>query len=79
MSPRSASRRPFLPSSPFNDHRAAEEAERLAVERFAVDELVHHDTFGIGRVVAVESEVVTVDFGSQRTRVDSPFRKMTKL
>ena len=79
MSPRSASRRPFLPSSPFNSIRAAEEAERQTVERFEVQELVHHDAFGLGRVVLVEHESVTVDFGSQYIRVDSPFRKLTKL
>ncbi len=79
MSPRTASSRPFLPSSPFNKSRAAEEAERLAVEQFAVDERVHHDSFGLGRVVYVEAETVTVAFGSQQIRVASPFRKLSKL
>jgi hypothetical protein len=79
VSPKTASRRPFLPSSPFNKSRAAEEAERLAVEQFAVEELVHHDTFGLGRVVQVEAGIVTVVFGSQQIRIDSPFRKLSKL
>ena len=79
VSPRAASSRPFLPSSPFNKSRAAEEAERLAVEQFAVEEFVHHDKYGLGRVVHVEAETVTVAFGSQQIRIDSPFRKLSKL
>jgi hypothetical protein len=74
MSPRPASSRRHLPSSPFNNLRAAEE-----VERFAVDEHVHHDKFGLGRVLLVEEETVTVVFGSQQVRIASPYHKLTKL
>ena len=38
-----------------------------------------HDKFGLGRVVLVENECVTVRFGSQQLRIDSPYRKLTKL
>ena len=51
----------------------------MAVEQFAVDERVHHDSFGLGRVVQVEAETVTVLFGSRQIRIESPFHKLRKL
>jgi hypothetical protein len=49
------------------------------IEEFAVDDLVSHDSYGMGRVVNVEGAAVTVDFRSQTVRVPSPFRKMSRL
>jgi hypothetical protein len=74
MSPRSTTSRRILPGSPFNDLQPVEE-----VERFAVHDRVTHDQYGLGRVIAVENESVTVDFGSCRVRIGTPFRKLTKL
>ena len=74
MRPRSASSRRVLPGSPFNNHDPVPE-----VERFAVQDRVTHDKYGLGRVVVVESEFVTVDFGSHQIRIGSPFHKLTKL
>ena len=74
MSPRSASSRRFLPGSPFNNLQPVEE-----VERYAVQDRVTHDKYGLGRVILVEGEAVTVDFGSHQMRIGSPFRKLTKL
>lgn len=66
-------RRRHLASSPFQP-----EPERV-VEQYACDDLVTHDSYGMGRVVNIEAEAVTVDFGSRTLRVTSPFHKMTKL
>lgn len=74
MQPRSAARRRFLPGSPFNDLHPAPE-----IERFAVQDRVSHDKYGLGRVVRAEDEAVTVDFGTERIRIGSPFAKLTKL
>jgi hypothetical protein len=74
MRPRTASSRRVLPGSPFNKVEPVEE-----VERFAVQDRVTHDKYGLGRVVGVESEAVTVDFGSHQIRIGSPFHKLTKL
>jgi hypothetical protein len=74
MRPRTASRRRVLPGSPFNNLQPVQE-----VERFAVEDRVTHDTYGLGRVVLVDSETVTVDFGSHQVRIGSPFPKLTKL
>ncbi len=49
------------------------------IECFEVDDLVSHDSYGMGRVVSSDAFGVTVDFGNQRVRVTSPFRKMSKL
>jgi hypothetical protein len=49
------------------------------IEEFEVDDLVSHDSYGMGRVVNVEAAAVTVDFRSQKVRVPSPFRKMSRL
>lgn len=73
MTSRSAARRP-LPGSPFKTQPARE------VEQFDVDDRVTHDAYGLGRVVAVEdATAVTVDFGSCRVRIPTPFDKLTKL
>ena len=58
---------PFLPDpEPF-------------IETFEFDELVSHDSFGLGRVIAVEAAAVTVDFRPQVVRVVSPFKKLSRL
>lgn len=69
---RAAERRP-LPSSPFSVPPPEE------IEQFAVLDRVTHDKYGLGRVVSNEEGAVTVDFGSQRVRITSPFRRLTKL
>jgi hypothetical protein len=65
--------RRHLASSPFQPK------PEPTIEQYAVDDLVSHDSHGVGRVVDVEAAAVTVDFGSCRVRVTSPFRKMEKL
>lgn len=74
MKPRSATtqRRP-LAGSPFNVQPVE------AIERFAVQDRVTHDKYGLGRVVMAEEAAVTVDFGSHQVRIVSPFHKLTKL
>ena len=75
MKPRSAPpKRRFLPGSPFNSVEPV-----LEIERFAVHDRVTHDKYGLGRVLVADTESVTVDFGSQRVRIDSPFLKLSKL
>jgi hypothetical protein len=49
------------------------------IEQYALADLVCHDTYGVGRVISLEAAAVTVDFGTQKVRITSPFRKMTKL
>jgi hypothetical protein len=74
MRPRSAASRRFLPGSPFNNLQPVQE-----IERFAVQDRVSHDKYGLGRVVIAEDAAVTVDFGAQQIRIGSPFHKLTKL
>jgi hypothetical protein len=72
--PRATSRR-FLSTSPFNTPAADPPAER-----FAVQDQVTHDKYGLGRVIAVEDDTaVIVDFGSRRIRITTPCAKLTKL
>lgn len=68
----SAGRR-HLASSPFKPE------PELPIEVFAVDDLVTHDSYGMGRVIQLEAAAVTVDFTSQKVRITSPFRKLTRL
>ncbi len=74
MTTRSRPPRRFLPGSPFNNTEPEPE-----IERFAVQDRVNHDRYGLGRVVEVETEAVTVDFGTDRIRIESPFPKLMKL
>jgi hypothetical protein len=69
----SAGPRRHLATSPFQP-----DPERV-IEQYAMNELVSHDSYGMGRVVQVEAAAVTVDFGSQMVRITSPFDKMTRL
>lgn len=73
MTTRSGHTRRPLASSPFKPQ------PELPIAEYAVDDRVSHDTYGLGRVVGVDAAAVTVDFGSQRVRVSSPFRKMEKF
>lgn len=64
-----------LPGSPFNVPVPEEPAET-----FEQHDLVTHDKYGLGRVLAVEGEdAVFVDFGTQRVRVVLPSGKLFKL
>ena len=69
----SARPRRHLASSPFQPD------PEPVIEEFSLDDLVSHDSYGMGRVVNVEGAAVTVDFRSQTVRVPSPFRKMSRL
>lgn len=73
MSTSSGRRRRHLASSPF-----APDPEPT-IETFETDDLVSHDSYGVGKVVSAETGAVTVDFGKQTVRITSPFAKMTKL
>jgi hypothetical protein len=65
--------RRHLASSPFQPE------PEPTIEQYAVDDLITHDSYGMGRVIHVEVAAVTVDFRSQTLRIPSPFRKMAKL
>lgn len=69
----STSARRRLSSSPFQP-----EPEPV-VEEFAFDELVSHDLYGLGRVISVEADAVTVDFRPDVVRIVRPFKKLSKL
>jgi hypothetical protein len=71
----SAGNRRYLPTSPFKPPPAPP-----AAERYALDDLVTHDKYGLGRVILVEGDTaVVVDFAPLRVRVMTPFARMTKL
>ena len=71
----SAANRRYLPSSPFKPPPAAPPAER-----YAVDDLVTHDKYGLGRVILVEGDTaVVVDFAPRKVRITAPFTRMIKL
>ena len=73
MTNSSGPRRRHLASSPFQPE------PELIIEQYDVDDMVSHDSYGLGKVVAVDSGAVTVDFGNQTVRIPSPFSKMSKL
>jgi hypothetical protein len=73
MKPRSGPQRRYHPSSPF------QAPPEPVVEKYDNGDRVTHDEYGLGRVVAVDEGTVTVDFGAQRVRLASPFRKLAKL
>ncbi len=73
MTPSAGARR-HLASSPF------QRDPEPTIEQYAVDDLVSHDSYGMGRVIQVEAgAAVTVDFRSQTVRITSPFHKMARL
>jgi hypothetical protein len=69
----SPARRRHLASSPFQPRPDP------VIEQFECGDLVSHDSYGMGRVIAAEAAAVTVDFGTQKVRITSPFHKMSKL
>jgi hypothetical protein len=69
----SPQRRRHLASSPFQP------APEPTIEQFESGDLVSHDSYGMGRVIAAEAHAVTVDFGTQTVRITSPFHKMSRL
>ncbi len=66
-------RRRQLASSPFRPDPAP------VIEQFKHDDRVNHDVYGMGRVIGVEAEAVTVDFRTQTVRIPSPFHKLALL
>lgn len=73
MTPRNAVEPRYSAGSPFSARPVP------PIEHFEVADRVTHDRFGLGRVIAEEPTAVVVDFGSQRVRIVSPFRSLTKL
>jgi hypothetical protein len=72
---RAAAKRRYLPSSPFKPP-----PEPPPAEQYALDDLVTHDKYGLGRVILIEGDIaVVVDFAPRRVRIMSPFAKMIKL
>jgi hypothetical protein len=64
-----------LPGSPFNVPVVEE-----PVEIYEAGDLVTHDKYGLGTVLAVQDESgLLVDFGTQRVRVTIPCAKLFKL
>ena len=68
-----SARRRHLASSPFQPD------PEPVIEQFECGDLVSHDSYGMGRIVGVEAEAVTVDFRERTVRITSPFRKLAKL
>ncbi|MFD8595267.1 hypothetical protein ACFV1L_09720 [Kitasatospora sp. NPDC059646] len=63
-----------LPTSPFKPRVEPPRKE------FAVGDRVTHDTYGLGRAIAVEGDTaVLVDFGTRQERITQPFTGMFKL
>jgi hypothetical protein len=76
MKPNPAASRRFLSTSPFNKQVVPEPP----AEQYAVQDLVTHDKYGLGRVVSIEdTSALTVDFGSQLVRIQAPYSRMSKL
>jgi len=74
MKPARAVTRRFLPTSPFNTPPAP------PVGKFAVQDQVTHDKYGLGRVIGVEDDTaLLIDFGSRQERIVTPFAKLTRL
>jgi hypothetical protein len=75
MRPSGPARRQHLPTSPFKPPSAAP-----PLKEFALQDQVTHDTYGLGRVVEVESAyAVLVDFGTRKVRIAAPYAKLFKL
>jgi hypothetical protein len=71
---KSAVARRHLPTSPFKAPVVPPD------KHFAVGERVTHDTYGLGRITAVEEGIaVLVDFGSRQVRILSPYVKLSGL
>jgi len=68
-----AGRRRHLASSPFKPD------PEPTIEQYALNDLVSHDSYGMGRVIDVEAAAVTVDFRSRTVRILSPYSRMARL
>lgn len=66
-------RRRALATSPFRS------APEPLIAQYALADRVNHDAYGVGRVVGVEPHAVTVDFGTQKVRIVSPFHRLAPL
>ncbi|WP_153394037.1 hypothetical protein [Ornithinicoccus halotolerans] len=71
--PTSRARRRHLASSPFQPD------PEPVIQQYACGDLVNHDAYGVGRVIGAEAAAVTVDFGTQKVRITSPFHRMAML
>jgi predicted 2-oxoglutarate/Fe(II)-dependent dioxygenase YbiX len=69
----SAGPRRHLASSPFQPE------PEPTIEQYALNDLVSHDAYGMGRVVQLEAAAVTVDFRSKTVRIVSPYHRMARL
>jgi hypothetical protein len=65
--------RRYLASSPFKP-----DPEPI-IEQYDLEDLVSHDSYGLGRVTGADAGGVTVDFRTHTVRIPSPFKRMTKL
>jgi hypothetical protein len=74
MKPARAVTRRYLPGSPFGPPAPAR-----PVRQFAMQDLVTHDRYGLGRVISVEETAVLVDFRTSREWISAPYAKMTRL
>lgn len=70
---RSRPQRRHLASSPF-----PAEADPI-VEVFELADAVIHDAYGMGKVISVDGEAITVDFRPQLVHLRSPYPGLTKL
>lgn len=68
-----AARRRHLASSPFQPD------PEPTIEHYELNDLVSHDSYGMGRVIKLEAAAVTVDFRSRTVRIPSPYHKMARL
>jgi hypothetical protein len=75
MKPARAATRRYLPTSPFSAPPPPPPPEK-----FAVQDQVTHDKYGLGRVIGAEDDTaLIIDFGSCRVRVMIPCAKLTRL
>ena len=75
MRPAHAVTRRPLSTSPFDAPPPAPPAER-----FAVQDQVTHDKYGLGRVISVQDDsALVIDFGARRMRIAMPCAKLAKL
>jgi hypothetical protein len=69
----SGGKRRRLATSPFQPD------PEPTIEQYALNDLVSHDSYGMGRVIQLEVAAVTVDFRPQLVRIPSPYLRMARL